>query len=222
MTVVEEAIVGRRAVRGFLPDPVPEELVRRLLVIASRAPSGSNIQPWRVAVVTGATLRELSADLLAEHDRGTPPAPDYDYYPARWREPYLARRREVGWGLYSAVGVARGDREGAHRQRARNHTFFGAPVGVFVTIDRDMGRGSLLDTGMFVQNLMIAARAHGLESCPQVAVASWPDVVRKRLGIPQTEMLVCGIGIGRLDPDEPANALRTTRVPVERFATFHH
>ncbi|MCE0766028.1 nitroreductase [Pseudonocardia kujensis] len=219
--IVEEAIVGRRTVRGFLPDPVPEDLVRRLLEIASRAPSGSNIQPWRVAVVTGEALRALSADLLAEHDREADPRPDYDYYPARWRSPYLDRRRECGWGLYSTVGVARGDRAAAHRQRARNHTFYGAPVAVFVSIDRDMGRGSLLDAGMFVQNLLIAARAHGLESCPQVAVVSYPDVVRRRLAIPETEMLVCGVGLGRIDPDEPANTLRTSRVPVETFATFH-
>jgi nitroreductase len=220
-TAVDEAISGRRAVRGFLPDPVPEELVRELLATASRAPSGSNIQPWRVAVVTGGTLRALSDDLLAEHERGAAPRPDYDYYPAEWRSPYLDRRRECGWGLYRAVGVARGDREAAHRQRARNHTFFGAPVGVIVGVDRDMGRGSLLDVGMFVQNLMVAARGHGLESCPQVAVVSWPDVVRRRLGIPETEMLVCGVGLGRIDPDEPANALRTSRVPVDTFATFH-
>jgi nitroreductase len=219
---VDEAITGRRAVRGFLPEPVGEDLVRRLLAVASRAPSGSNIQPWRVAVVTGGTLRLLGADLLAEHDRGAAPRPDYDYYPAQWRSPYLDRRRECGWGLYSAVGVERGDRVAAHRQRARNHTFFGAPVGVFVTVERDMGRGSLLDVGMFVQNLMIAARGHGLESCPQVAVVSWPDVVRARLGIPETELLVCGVGLGRIDPDEPANTLRTSRVAVDDFATFHH
>jgi nitroreductase len=221
-TAVDEAIIGRRAVRGFLPDPVPEDLVRRLLATASRAPSGSNTQPWRVSVVTGETLRELGADLVAEHDRGTAPRPDYDYYPAQWRSPYLDRRRECGWGLYEAVGVARGDRDAAHRQRARNFTFFGAPVGVFVTVERDMGRGSLLDAGMFVQSLMVAARGHGLGTCPQVAVASWPDIVRRHLGIPGTEMVVCGIGIGWIDPDEPANALRTSRVPVETFATFHH
>lgn len=218
---VADAIVGRRSVRGFLPDPVPDDVVRRLLEIASHAPSGSNIQPWRVAVVTGETLRALGADLVAEHDRGAEPRPDYDYYPARWRSPYLDRRRECGWGLYSAVGVARGDRVAAHRQRARNHTFFGAPVGVFVTVERDMGRGALLDVGMFVQNLLVAARAHGLGTCPQVAVVSYPDVVRGRLGIPESELLVCGIGLGRVDPDEPANTLRTSRVPVDAFATFH-
>ena len=218
---VEEAIATRRSVRGFLGTPVGMPVVARLLELAARAPSGSNIQPWKVHVVTGPALARLTAAMLAAHEAGEPEAREYAYYPLAWRAPYLDRRRRAGWQLYELAGVARGDRAGASRQRGRNYTFFGAPVGLVFTIDRDLERGSWLDYGMFLQTLMIAARGHGLDTCPQAAIANHPAILREHLSIPPGEMVVCGMALGHADPGEPANALVTEREPVAAFATFH-
>ena len=218
---VDHAINSRRSVRAFRNDPVLLETVQHLLQVASRAPSGSNIQPWRVHVVMGTSLAALTSDLLAMHEAGEPEAREYDYYPTEWRSPYLDRRRKAGWGLYALAGVARGDRQGAARQRGLNYTFFGAPVGLVFTIDRDLEKGSWLDYGMFLQNIMIAARGHGLGTCPQASTANYPAVVRRHLGIPDSEMLVCGMALGYADPAAPTNTLETEREALSSFITIH-
>ena len=218
---VDHAINSRRSVRAFRNDPVLLETVQHLLQVASRAPSGSNIQPWRVHVVMGTSLAALTCDLLAMHEAGEPEAREYDYYPTEWRSPYLDRRRKAGWGLYALAGVARGDRQGAARQRGLNYTFFGAPVGLVFTIDRDLEKGSWLDYGMFLQNIMIAARGHGLDTCPQASTANYPAVVRRHLGIPDSEMLVCGMALGYADPAAPTNTLETEREALSSFITIH-
>jgi len=220
-TVVDEAILSRTSTRAFLPDPVSDQLVEHLLRVASRAPSGSNVQPWHIHVIRGQALQALTRDLLAQHDSLRPQTLEYDYYPPEWRSPWIERRRESGWGLYRLAGVERGDRQGSHRQRAGNFTFFGAPVGLICTIDRDLGRGSLMDTGMFLQNLMVAARGHGLHTCPQVSAVSYPDVVRSHLSIPDNQLLLCGMSLGWADPDAPTNTLRTGREELDSFVTFH-
>lgn len=218
---VAEAIESRRSVRGFRDRPVELALIARLLTLAGRAPSGSNIQPWKLHVLTGPALARLTAALTAAHAAGEPEAREYEYYPTRWREPYLDRRRRLGWQLYELAGVARGDRDGSLQQRGRNYTFFGAPVGLVFTIDKDLEQGSWLDYGMFLQTLMIAARGAGLDTCPQAAIASYPAIVRREVGVPEDETIVCGMALGYADPDEPTNALRAERVPVASFATFH-
>ncbi len=218
---VDAAITSRRSVRGFRPDSVPTATIRDLLALAGRAPSGSNIQPWKVHVVTGAALARLTDALSAAHESDTPEAREYEYYPVTWREPYLGRRRALGWQLYGLAGIAKGDTAGAKRQMGRNFTFFGAPAGLVFTIDRDLEQGSWLDYGMFLQTLMLAARGRGLDTCPQAAIASYPGVVRGQLGIPESEMVVCGMALGFADPEEPANRLRAEREPVESYAVFH-
>ncbi|MEE8626934.1 MULTISPECIES: nitroreductase [Methylobacterium] len=218
---VDAAIASRRSVRGFLPDPVPTATIRDLLALAGRAPSGSNIQPWKVHVVTGAALARLTAALSAAHESDVPEAREYEYYPVTWREPYLGRRRSLGWQLYGLAGIEKGDKAGAKRQLGRNFTFFGAPVGLVFTIDRDLEQGSWLDYGMFLQTLMLAARGRGFDTCPQAAIASYPRVVRGELGISEGETVVCGMALGFADPDEPVNALRAEREPVESYAVFH-
>lgn len=218
---VDEAIETRRSVRGFLPTPVASADLERCLALASRAPSGSNIQPWSVHVVTGAALQRLTEALTAAHDAGTPEAREYEYYPVNWRSPYIERRRKLGWQLFSLAGVARGDHEAGMRQRGRNYTFFGAPIGLIFTIDRDLEQGSWLDYGMFLQTLMIAARGRGLDTCPQAAIANYPAIIRQQLGIPEEQTIVCGMALGYADPAEPTNALESEREPVEAFTTFH-
>ncbi len=217
---VAEAIESRRSVRGFLDKPVDPALIERLLALAGRAPSGSNIQPWKLHVLTGPALARLTGALTAAHFRGEPEAREYEYYPTRWREPYLGRRREIGWRLYELAGVARGDQEGSLRQRGRNYAFFGAPVGLVFTIDKDLEQGSWLDYGMFLQTLMIAARGAGLDTCPQAAIASYPAIVRREVGIPEDETIVCGMALGHADPDEPTNALRAERAAVATYTVF--
>ncbi|PWS38880.1 nitroreductase [Falsiroseomonas bella] len=217
---VIEAMTGRRSIRGFLPDPVPRATVEAILAAASRAPSGSNIQPWHVRVTTGAEKARLSDALRAAHAAGEPAAREYHYYPRQWREPYLARRRATGWGLYGLLGIGRGDHAATKAQHARNYDFFGAPVGLFFSMDRDMELGSWLDCGMFIQNVMLAARGHGLETCAQAAFCDYHWIVRRELGLPEDRILVCGMSLGRPDPDEPANRLLTAREPLSAFVTF--
>lgn len=218
---VDGAIRTRRSIRGFLQTPVPRETIRDLLDLAACAPSGSNIQPWRVHVLTGGALRRLKDDLLAQHDGNAPEEREYEYYPTRWRSPYLERRRAVGWKLYELTGVARGGREAGHRQRGRNYDFFGAPVGLVFTIDADLEKGSWLDCGMFLQTLMIAARGMGLDTCPQAAIANYPAVLRRHLPIGADETIICGMALGYADPAEPANRLEPGREGVDVFAQFH-
>jgi nitroreductase len=217
---VFEALATRRSIRGFRPDPLPRPMIERILAAASRAPSGSNIQPWHVRVTQGAEKARLSAALRAAHDAGAAPPREYEYYPRRWREPYQARRRKVGFGLYELAGVARGDMAAGHAQRARNFDFFGAPVGLFFTIDRDLEQGSWLDYGLFLQSVMLAARGLGLDTCPQAAFCEHHDVVRRVLGLRDDQVLVCGMSLGFEDPGEPTNALVTERAPLADFVTF--
>ncbi|POR50073.1 nitroreductase [Bosea psychrotolerans] len=218
---VERAIASRRAVRAFLPDPVEPKLVRRILAVAAQAPSGTNMQPWKVRVIGPDSRARLEAALLAALDSpDLPAAEEYRYYPESFREPYLSRRRKVGWDLYGLLGVKKGDVAGMRRQTAANLRFFDAPVALMVTIDRDLEIGSWLDLGMFVQNILIAAQGHGLNSCPQAIFARFHPVVRRELAIPENEVVVCGIAIGKVDPDAPANALVPEREPVEAFTTW--
>lgn len=217
---VEEAIRSRRSVRAFLATPIPDETVARILDLAARAPSGSNIQPWQVIVLRGAPLAALTRELHALSLAGDPGAEEYAYYPRQWREPYLARRRKVGWDLYGTLGIARGDTERMRRQHARNFLFFDAPVGLVFTIDRDMERGSWLDYGMFLQNIMIAARGFGLDTCPQAAFNAYGAVIAARLAIPQTRMVVCGMALGYADAAAPENRFDTEREPLEGFVRF--
>lgn len=221
MITVEEAIVGRQSTRAYLEDkPVPRDLILRVLEVAGRAPSGSNIQPWHVHVISGARKTALSEALLQRHLSGDGGKRNYNYYPVDWREPYIGRRRECGWGLYSTLGIQKGDKEKMLHQHGRNYAFFGAPIGLFFTLDKDMELGSWLDCGMFVQSVMLAARGFGLETCPQAAFCNYYDTVMEHVGISDNQELVCGMALGFPDPDAIVNTFRTTRIDPETFTTF--
>jgi len=220
---VDEAITSRHAVRAFLPTPVPRELVEHLLAVASRAPSGTNTQPWKVYVLTGDARRDLTRRVIAAFDDPVERArhsEDYAYYPTEWVPPFIDRRRKIGWDLYSLLGIGKADKARMHAQFARNYEFFGAPVGLMFTIDRVMERGSWLDFGMFVQSFMVAARGHGLDTCPQAAFLQFHRIVMAAIGAPANEQLVCGMSLGHADPDAVVNSLVTERVPVAEFARF--
>lgn len=218
---VDDAITSRRSVRAFLPTPVPRETVEHILKVARRAPSGTNTQPWKVRVLAGAAKDRLCEAVL--HAYETEPekhAYSYKYYPAEIPEPYISRRRKVGWDLYGLLGINKGEREKTHAQHARNYLFFDAPVGLIFTIDKVLEQGSWLDYGMFLENVMVAARGQGLHTCPQAAWVQYHRVVIDVLAIPDTEEMVCGMALGHEDVNAPENALRTGREPVSGFASF--
>ncbi|MBN8477011.1 MAG: nitroreductase [Sulfuritalea sp.] len=215
-------MAGRHCVRAFLPDPVPRQVVEDILAVARRAPSGTNLQPWRVHVLTGASRQRLVDAVCAAYDAAAPGhTAEYDYYPAEFFEPYLARRRKIGWGLYGLLGIEKGDATKMRAQARRNYEFFGAPVGLVFSIDRRMGRGGWLDYGMFLQNVMLAARARGLDTCPQVAWLDYHRIIGEVLGFGVQEMLVCGMSLGHADPDAIENTLATERAALEEFVVFH-
>ena len=217
---VAAAIASRRSIRAFLPTPVPQETVERILDIAARAPSGTNMQPWRGYALAGEPLKRLSEALVAEAMAGTKVEAEYRYYPDAFFEPYLSRRRKVGWDLYGLLGIARGEGEKMKRQHARNFEFFGAPVGIVFTIDRRLEIGSWLDYGIFLGNVMTAARGFGLDTCPQAAFAPHHRTIREHLPIPPEEVVVCGMALGHADPAAPENGLVTERVPARAFCDF--
>lgn len=216
---VEDAIVGRRCVRRFLPIPVPRETIAAILSAAARAPSGTNTQPWRVHVVSGRARDRLVGAVLAAVEAGQQSA-DYAYYPDEWFEPFKSRRRKVGLDLYTLLGLTRDNKAGMKAQHNRNFMLFDAPVGLFFTLDRRLNLGSWLDMGMFIQNVMLLARAHGLETCPQAAWVRYAPAVRGALGVSDDHALVCGMALGHEDRDAPENQLSTERASVEEFATF--
>jgi len=223
---VDAAITTRRSVRAFLPTPVPRQTIEDVLAVASRAPSGVNTQPWKVTVLTGQAKASLTNRILAAHDANAGAASvgadvgEYDYYPTEWVSPYLERRRKIGWDLYSLLGIAKGDKARMHAQHGRNYRFFDAPVGLIFTIDRILRQGSWLDYGMFLENVMVAARARGLDTCPQAAFVGFYHVIAEQLQLPAGEMVVCGMSLGYADQSAPENRLLTERVAVEAFARF--
>ena len=224
---VDAAITSRMSARAFLPRPVQREVIEHILEVASRAPSGTNTQPWKVYVLQGASRDALVQKVCAAHDalRADPSLASeyreaYDYYPEKWVSPYIDRRRENGWSLYGLLGITKGDKDKMHAQHQRNFRFFDAPVGLMFTIDRIMGSGSLLDYGMFLQNIMIAARSRGLHTCPQAAWNSFASIVRPHIGAGENEMLVCGMALGWADPDDKVNGFETPREPVAAFTQW--
>ncbi|MRD46003.1 nitroreductase [Caenimonas koreensis DSM 17982] len=222
---VHAAIESRFSCRAFLRDkPVPRHIIAELLSLASRAPSGTNCQPWKVYVLQGASRDALADKVCAAHDAAyANPAlaaentEEYDYYPTQWKSPFIDRRRENGWGLYGLLGIAKGEKEKMHAQHQRNYRFFDAPVGLMFTVDRAMGRGSLLDYGSFLQNLMVAARAHGLHTCPQAAWNPFAKIILPLIGATADEMLVCGMSLGYADESALINTFHTPREPVSGF-----
>jgi len=224
VSVVDAVLTTRMSIRAFTGQEVPRAALKEILQLASRAPSGTNTQPWKVYVLQGAHRQTLVDKVCAAHDavRANPAlAADYqeayDYYPEHWVSPYIDRRRENGWGLYGVLGIGKGDKDKMHAQHQRNYRFFDAPVGLMFTIDRVMGRGSLLDYGMFLQNLMIAARARGLHTCAQAAWNGYSSIVLPHIGAGADEMLVCGMALGYADKDAVVNSFHTPRVPVDEF-----
>lgn len=222
-SIVDEAITTRKSVRAFLPTPVERATIEELLAVASRSPSGSNIQPWKVRVVAGDVKDNLTQAILdaIERDGFDKYQREWNYYPVQWREPFLGRRRKIGWDMYGLLGVGKGDHEGTHRARLRNYEFFGAPVGMIFTLDEDLEIGSWLDLGILLGAIMIAARGRGLDTCPQAAFADFHAIIRRQLGIPANEIVICGLALGHIDPDAPVNALETERAAVAEFTTFH-
>ncbi|RVT48492.1 nitroreductase [Rubrivivax albus] len=223
IAAVDAAITSRRSIRAFLPTPVARETIEQILTVAARAPSGTNTQPWKVTVLTGDAKARLSAAIQAAYDDPVQRAAhseEYAYYPTEWQSPYIDRRRKVGWDLYGLLGIAKTDKARMHAQHGRNYDFFGAPVGLIFTIDRVMQQGSWLDYGMFLQNIMVAARARGLDTCPQAAFTQWHRIIATQLQLPDAEMVVCGMSLGHADPAAVENTLVTDREPVAGFTRF--
>lgn len=221
--MVDEAITSRRSIRAFLSTPVAREDIEAILEVAARAPSGTNIQPWKVYVLTGAVKQRLSDEILKAYlnpEIARQYSEEYHYYPRQWISPYIDRRRKIGWDLYSLLGLGRDNKEGMQAQHGRNYQFFDAPVGMIFTIDRILELGSWLDYGMFLQNIMIAARARGLDTCPQAAFTQFHQIISDTLHLPDSEQVVCGMSLGFADSEKIENTLITEREPVSTFAKF--
>lgn len=221
---VEDALLTRRSCRAFRPTAVPRASIEGLLALASRSASNANCQPWQVHVLTGTAKQALSTDLLAAYDSTGPVAGEYEYQPRPddWAEPFRSRRRSFGDGLYRDVlGIAPGDTQARRAHHRRNYEFFGAPVGLVVTVSTAPRHSALIDAGLFLQALMLAARGVGLHTCAQACFNDFAPVLRRHLTIPADHLIVCGVAVGYADEDDPLDAHRTSREPVGSFAVFY-
>lgn len=217
---VLEAIKNRHCFRAFIQKPVAVSLVKSILEVARFAPSGANTQPWHVVVVTGSFITKINDSILKARAAHMPENPDYHYYPTTWVEPYKSRRIACGRALYSAVDIKREEIEKRNNQWNLNYCFFGAPVGLLFFLDAQLEKGSWIDMGMFAQNVMLAARDFGLETCPQASMAEYPDIIRDIVGVPKEMALMCGMAMGYPDSHHPINQYRTERESVESFTQF--
>jgi nitroreductase len=219
---VSEAVVTRRSMRAFKPQMPPREDIEWIVKTASRAASNGNVQPWKLHITTGAARDRLCAALQTAVDTNDAgPGAEYDVYPRQFFEPYDARRKLVGKQLYGIQGIPRGDAAGMLRQFKKNYDFFDAPVGMILCIDRRMGDGQWIDSGIFLDHLMLLAREKGLHTCPQAAFSRYQHVVRRELNIPEEDVVLCGLALGYADENDPPNNLYTERAPPEDFTVWH-
>ena len=214
------AISERQSVRAFLDTPVAASTVEKILETARWAPSGTNTQPWQVLVLGQATIQQLGDTLIADIEAGGPSHPDYKYYPKKWVEPYLERRRACGLALYSALGLKKEDEIGCKKQWLKNYHFFGAPRGLLFLMDSQLEKGSWMDMGMFIQNVMLAARGFGLETCAQASLADRPQIIRRICQLDEKWLVVCGMALGYADWNDPINQYRTAREPLDQFSRW--
>lgn len=225
--LVDEAITSRHSVRAFLDTPVDPQTIKDILTVASRAPSGTNVQPWKVYVVTGQKRAEMidrvcaaQIELLQKPELAAQYQETFAYYPETWISPFIDRRRANGWGLYGLLGIQKGEKEKMAAQQLRNFQLFDAPVALYFTVNKIMGIGSKMDISMMLQNVMVAAKARGLDTCPQAAWNHFHPIVLDILGAPEDEELVCTIALGYADPEHIVNTFITPREPVENFTVF--
>ncbi len=218
---ISQAIKNRASTRAFLDKPVSQEVIKSVIDIARWAPSGANLQPWRVVVVTGNTKRQISEEIIDARGKELNEHPEYQYYPEEWFEPYKSRRYKTGLALYSALNIGREDKDKRQEVWNKNYHFFDAPVGLLFFLDKRMGQGALVDMGIFLQSIMLAALEFNLATCPQASIADYPDVVRKILCIDENELLLAGMALGYADMSNPINRYRTERESVEKILTFY-
>ncbi len=224
---VDDAITSRHSVRAFLDTPVEVQTIKDILAVSSRAPSGTNTQPWKVYVVTGQKRAEMidrvcaaQIELHQKPELADQYKETFAYYPETWISPFIDRRRENGWGLYGLLNIQKGEKEKMAAQQLRNFQLFDAPVALYFTVNKAMGIGSKMDISMMIQNVMVAAKARGLDTCPQAAWNHFHPIVLDVLGAPDDEELVCAVALGYADPDHIVNTFITPRLPVEDFTVF--
>jgi len=225
--LVDDAIRSRHSVRAFLSTPVDAQIIQDILEVACRAPSGTNTQPWKVYVITDKKRDEMvdrvckaQLEIYNHPEKAAEYQETFPYYPEKWISPFIDRRRENGWGLYGLLNIQKGEKEKMAAQQLRNYQLFDAPVGLYFTVNKAMGIGSKMDISMMIQNVMVAAKARGLDTCPQAAWNHFRPIVLEVLGASDDEELVCTIALGYANPDEIVNTFITPREPVENFTVF--
>jgi nitroreductase len=217
---VTDALKARKSTRAFLDTPVSREKIEKILSAARHAPSGTNAQPWQVAVVSGEKKHELSSKMEKLFREGDMGEMDYQYYPNKWQEPYKARKIACGLQLYSTLNIERKDREKRYEQWVANYQGFGAPVILFFFLDPIMETGSFLDYGMFIQSIMLVALEEGLATCAQAALGQYPELIKKSLGYDNETILICGVALGYEDKKAQVNNYRTPREDIAAFTHF--
>ncbi len=225
--LVDDAIRSRHSVRAFLSTPVDAQIIKDILEVACRAPSGTNTQPWKVYVITDKKRDEMvdrvckaQLEIYNHPEKAAEYQETFPYYPEKWISPFIDRRRENGWGLYGLLNIQKGEKEKMAAQQLRNYQLFDAPVGLYFTVNKAMGIGSKMDISMMIQNVMVAAKARGLDTCPQAAWNHFHPIVLEVLGASDDEELVCTVALGYANPDEIVNTFITPREPVENFTVF--